>query len=384
MIFSRENLATNFNLMKLTQVDTGFQELYNNLPCGCITVMPDEKLMEVNETFLKITGYERDEVINKMKFTDFLTTGSKIYLETHVRPMLHLYCQAKEIKIEILHKKKKRIPALLNSVQRRDQQGTGLYVQHAILDISQRSLYEKELLSAKKDAEELSQKLCKANKELSKFATSVAHDIQSPLNNVIGLVTMLKKTYSSQMDKTAHQFIEYIEKSSLRMHHQIIDLLKLSVNGRSIEDMELVNLNETVKAAEANLCHLIKETNTKVVIRTPLPHILGFASDLLSLFQNLLRNSIQFRKPDVDPVIEINFSDAGPYYLFKIKDNGIGIEPMHQSQIFKEYFTLTQNGSEGLGLGLSKCKIIVETHKGTICVHSIPSEGCTISFKLEK
>jgi len=370
--------------MYKSQVDIGFQELYNNLPCGCITVTPDEKLIDINETFLKITGYERDEVINKMKLTDFLTMGSKIYLETHVRPMLHLYGQAEEIRVELLHKKKRKIPALLNSVQRGDPQGTNMYVQHAILDISQRSLYEKELLSAKKDAEELSQKLSKANKELNQFATSVAHDIQSPLNNVIGLVAMLKKTYSTQLDPTAHQFIEYIEKSSLRMHHQIIDLLKLSVNGRSIEDMELVDLNETVKIAEANLSHLIKETNTTVVIPFTLPHILGFAPDLLSLFQNLIRNSIQFRKPDVDPFIEINFNDAGAFYLFTIKDNGIGIEPIHQPQIFKEYFTLSQNGSEGLGLGLSKCKSIVETHRGSIVVHSIPSEGCTMSFKLEK
>jgi PAS domain S-box-containing protein len=370
--------------MYKSQVNIGFEELYNNLPCGCITVSTDEKLIDVNETFLKITGYDRDEVIDKMKFTDFLTAGSKIYLETHVRPMLHLYRQAEEIKIEILHKKRRKIPALLNSVQRRDHQGANMYVQHAILDISQRSLYEKELLSAKKDAEELNHKLSKANKELNLFATSVAHDNQSPLYNVIGLVAMLKQTYSTQLDHRATQFIEYIEKSSLRMHHHIIDLLKLSLNGRSIEDMELVDLNETVKLAENNLSNLIIETATTVVIPHHLPRILGFAPDLLSLFQNLIRNSIQFRKPDTDPVIEINFSDGGTFYLFKIKDNGIGIEPMHHSQIFKEYFTLESNGSEGLGLGLSKCKSIVENHKGSIGVHSIPSEGCTISFKLEK
>jgi len=370
--------------MYKAQVNLGYEELYNNLPCGCITVSPDEKLIDVNETFLKITGYERDEVVHKMKFTDFLTTGSKVFVETHVRPMLHLYRQAEEIKIEILDKKKRKIPALLNSVERHDHEGTHIYVQHAILDISQRSLYEKELLYAKKNAEELNLKLAKANKELNLIATAVAHDIESPLKNVIGLIMMLKKSYSSQLDRTAHQFIDYIEKSSLRMHHHLLDMIKLSLNGRSIEDMELVDLNKTVLLAQENLAHLITETRTQISISHPLPQILGFAPDLLSLFQNLLRNSIQFRKPDIDPVIEINFIDGGTYYLFKVKDNGIGIEPIHHTQIFKEYFSLNSNGCEGLGVGLSKCKSIVETHKGSIVVHSIPSEGCTMTFKLEK
>lgn len=371
-------------MMQKSKLDIGFQEFYNNLPCGCITVSTDEKLIEVNETFLKITGYDRDEVIGKMKFTDFLTMGSKVYMETHVKPMLHLYRQAEEIKVEILHKKNRKIPALLNSIQNRDQKGSHIYVQHTILDISQRSLYEKELLSSKRDAEELSQKLSKANKELTQFATAVAHDIQSPLNNVIGLVNMLKKSYSTQLDNTAHQFIEYIEKSSLRMHHQIIDLLNLSLNGRSIEDMELVNLNEIVKIAESNLSILIKDTRTSIICLDPLPHLLGFAPDLLTLFQNLIRNSIQFRKPKNDPIIEISCSDGGTFYLFKIKDNGMGIDQIHHNQIFKEYFTINQNDNKCLGLGLSKCKSIVEAHKGVIAIQSLPSEGCTVSFKLEK
>jgi len=72
------------------------------------------------------------------------------------------------------------------------------------------------------------------------------------------------------------------------------------------------------------------------------------------------------------------------YYLFKVKDNGIGIAEQYHNQIFKEYFTLSGRNSEGVGLGLSKCKTIVENHKGSIEVFSVPNEGCTVSFKLEK
>lgn len=361
-----------------------YRDLYDNLPCGCITVNPEGTVVGVNKAFSKITGYQRDEVVEKMKFKDFLTSGGNLFLESQIKPRLHLYGQAEEIKIEILNKENKKIPALLNSVQERDHTGADLYTQHAIVDISQRNLYEKELLHAKRNAEELSQKLAKTNNELNQFASTVAHDIQSPLNNVIGLVNMIKKTYSSNMDRTAFQFINYIEKSSEKMRQQIVDLLKLSLNGRSIEDMELVNLNNTLDLAKSNLYNLINQNNATIKVPQPLPNLLGFAPDILSLFQNLILNAIQYRKPNVDPIIEIFWTEEEKHFLFHIKDNGIGIDKQYHTQIFKEYFTLTGKKGERVGLGLSKSKTIVENHKGSIEVFSVPAEGCTISFKLEK
>lgn len=361
-----------------------YRDLYDNLPCGCITVIPDGTVIGLNKAFSKMTGYQRDEVVEKMKFKDFLTSGGHLFLETQVRPRLHLYGQSEEIKIEILNKDKKRIPTLINSVQERDQSGADLYTQHAIVDISQRNLYEKELLFSKRNAEELAQKLSKTNNELNQYASTMAHDIQSPLNNVIGLVSMIKETYASNMDRTAYQFIDYIEKSSVKMRQQIVDLLKLSLSGRSIEDMELVNLNNTLEAAKSNLATLIDESNAKIIVPKPLPNLLGFAPDLLSLFQNLIRNAIQYRKHNVDPTIEIQWKEDEKYYQFSFKDNGIGIAEQFHTQIFKEYFTLTGKNGEGVGLGLSKCKTIVENHKGSIEVFSIPSQGCTVSFKVEK
>jgi len=366
------------------ELEIKYRDLYDNLPCGCITVTPDGTVVGVNKAFSKLTGYQRDEVVDKMKFKDFLTSGGRIFMETQVRPLLHLYGQSEEIKIEILNKDNKKIPTLINSVKQTDRSGADLYIQHAIVDISQRNLYEKELLYAKRNAEELSQKLAKTNNELNQFASTMANDIQSPLNNVIGLVSMIKETYASNIDGTAYRFIDYIEKSSVKMRHQIIGMLKLSLNGRVIEDMELVNLNNTLDVAKSNLSHLISINNATITVQNPLPNILGFAPDLLSLFQNLIRNAIQYKKPNVDPIIEIQWSEEENHYLFKIKDNGIGIANKYHTQIFKEYFTLTGNNSEGVGLGLSKCKTIVENHKGSIEIYSVPSEGCTIIFKLEK
>lgn len=366
------------------ELDIKYRELYDNLPCGCVTVTPDGTVVGLNKAFTKITGYQRDEVVDKMKFKDFLTSGGNLFLETQVNPRLHLYGQAEEIKIEILNKANKKIPTLLNSVQERDHSGADLYTQHALVDISQRNLYEKELLNSKKNAEELSQKLIKTNNELNQFASTVAHDIQSPLNNVIGLVNMIKVTYASNMDRRAYQFIDYIEKSSVKMRQQIKDLLKLSMNGRSIVDMELVNINTILEVAKSNLSNLINANNAVIVVPQSLPNILGFAPDLLSLFQNLLRNAIENKNPQIDPIIEILYTEEENHYIFRIKDNGIGIEKKYHTQIFKEYFTLSGKNGENVGLGLSKCKAIVENHKGSIEVFSIPSQGCTVSFRLEK
>jgi len=368
----------------MQDLDIKYRDLYDNLPCGCITVIPDGTVVGVNKAFSKITGYQRDEVVDKMKFRDFMTSHSRIFMETKVRPLLHLYGQSEEVKIELLNKENRTIPTLINSVKQLDPSGADLYTQHAIVDLSQSSLYEEELLYAKRNAEELSQKLSKTNTELNQIVSTVANDIQSPLNNVIGLIRMIKEAYSFNMDGTAYRFIDYIEKSSIKMRQQIGDMLRLSHTGKGIEDMELVNLNTTLDIAKSNLSEIIVKNNATIIAQSPLPNILGFAPNFLCLFQNLIRNAIQYRKPNVNPVIEIQWSEDSKYFFFRFKDNGIGIAKQYHSQIFKEYFTVTGRNSEYVGLGLSKCKIIVESHKGSIEVFSLPSEGCTISFKLEK
>jgi light-regulated signal transduction histidine kinase (bacteriophytochrome) len=104
---------------------------------------------------------------------------------------------------------------------------------------------------------------------------------------------------------------------------------------------------------------------------------------LVQLFQNLISNSIKYRKQE-PPRIHIS---AGPHqgdsWLFSVKDNGIGIEPEYQQQVFGIFRRL--HGHEqypGTGIGLAICRRIVEQHGGRIWVDSKAGEGATFLFTL--
>lgn len=359
-----------------------YKELYNILPCGCFTIDSNNTIIDLNETFLTWAGYARFEVLGALKITDFLSMGGRIFYDCNIHPLLILNSQVEEISTEIINKKGEKIPVLLNAVLERDEYNNIVYTQFVLLDIFQRNLYEKELLYAKKKADDMAAKLAKSNKELNQFANTIAHDIQSPLTNVLGLISMLKKNYGTHLDRNANLFIELIEESSIRMNHQVSDLLNLSIQGHDSKDLELVNLNKTLEDVKANLSTLINSTNTQFKITNPLPEVLGFSAELVILFQNIIKNSIQNHKSGIDPVIKIISHSENKSFRFEISDNGSGIEEKYHDQIFLKHFKISDT-SEGTGLGLFKCKSIVDNHKGIIGVDSRRGEGCTIFFTLE-
>jgi len=102
------------------------------------------------------------------------------------------------------------------------------------------------------------------------------------------------------------------------------------------------------------------------------------------LFQNLLSNALKFKKPDIKPVINLSLIE-GKDWVFKIKDNGIGIPEKNLSSIFEIFKRLHSSKSyEGSGIGLANCKKIVEIHDGEIWVESKEGEGSTFYFSIPK
>ena len=109
-----------------------------------------------------------------------------------------------------------------------------------------------------------------------------------------------------------------------------------------------------------------------------LPEIKGARVRLYQLFQNLINNSIKFRKSDVDPIIQISCKRTENEFEISLKDNGIGIKREYFGKIFKVFTKL--NGTKqygGSGIGLATCKKIMKQLKGDIKVQSTYGEGTT-------
>jgi two-component system, chemotaxis family, sensor kinase Cph1 len=221
------------------------------------------------------------------------------------------------------------------------------------------------------------------NKELEQFAYVASHDLQEPLRTTSSFIEIFKEKYLGKMDEETDDILNYISQSNDRMKVLIKDLLDYSRIGRKpvIED---VNCNEVLDDVLADLSVNINETNT-TIFRDKLPEVRGYPTELKQLFQNLVSNSIKFRRPGTDPQIQISAARENGHWQFAISDNGIGMEESDTERIFVIFQRLhTRTEYEGSGIGLSFCKKIVELHGGNIWVKSKPGEGSTFFFTIHE
>jgi PAS domain S-box-containing protein len=129
--------------------DEGAEDLFENAPCGYLSAAPDGTLIRVNATFLRWTGYRREDLIGVKRFQDLLSVGGCIYHETHYAPLLLLQGSVREIAVEIVGANGDRLPVLVYSVMLRDSDGAPRVVRTTIVDATERKLYERELLAAR-------------------------------------------------------------------------------------------------------------------------------------------------------------------------------------------------------------------------------------------
>lgn len=225
------------------------------------------------------------------------------------------------------------------------------------------------------------EELARSNRELEQFAYISSHDLKEPLRMVTVYVQMLQNHMAGRMDEQAQEYLGYAVQGSQRMLALINDLLAYSRVGKELRPFEEVSCEDSVDAAIFNLKTALEESKGEVIV-DPLPHVQGSSSQLAQLFQNLIANAVKFRGTE-PPLIRISASAVDGRWVFRVKDNGIGIAERYLSRIFVIFQRLhTIQKYPGTGIGLSICKKIVEHHGGTIWVESKLGEGSTFCFSL--
>jgi sigma-B regulation protein RsbU (phosphoserine phosphatase) len=135
-------------------LDDDAEQLYDRAPCGYLSTAPDGTIIKVNQTFLTLTGYDRGQLVGRVRFAQLLSTGGRIYYETHYAPMLSMQGHAHEIAFDLVQAEGSRLPVLVNAVLERDAQGAPRVIRTAVFDARLRREYERELLRAKQRAEQ--------------------------------------------------------------------------------------------------------------------------------------------------------------------------------------------------------------------------------------
>jgi light-regulated signal transduction histidine kinase (bacteriophytochrome) len=158
--------------------------------------------------------------------------------------------------------------------------------------------------------------------------------------------------------------------------------LELSKVESGSKKFTAVDMSLSVNKAVSNLKATIEERHAEIVHNETLPSVYGDGSQLTSLLQNLINNAVKFSHDD-HPKVRISWKAEGNSAVFKIRDNGIGMDMKDTDKIFAVFHRLHGKSEyPGTGIGLALCKKIVERHGGRIWVKSELGKGSTFFFTL--
>ncbi|MEM8933883.1 MAG: ATP-binding protein, partial [Acidobacteriota bacterium] len=231
-------------------------------------------------------------------------------------------------------------------------------------------------------ARSLNDELGRKNKELERYAYTVAHDLKSPLTAIMGYRDLAVEFVQNGSEDDARSCLDAIDRATGRMQDLLDVLLELSRLGKEIDPSDEVDLGR-IAAEATELVAARTESGREVDIRIVgrLPTVRGDRLRLRQVFQNLLQNACKFMNDQPRPRVEIGVQRSGSGLEIYVRDNGRGLDPTKAEGIFNLFETGDRR--RGSGIGLALVKRIVELHGGRIRVESAGrGQGATFVFTL--
>jgi len=221
----------------------------------------------------------------------------------------------------------------------------------------------------------------KSRKNLEMFAFSVSHDLKEPARMVGSFMQLFSKKYGEIIDGEGKKYIDFAIDGAIRIQRMIDNLLNFYKSSTS-EAMETVDLNSVMKEVQKVLSLQLVEKKVQLEICN-LPEVKSAYAAMLQVFQNLINNAVKFVPPERQPQIKISVEKQGKFWLFSIKDNGIGISENELQLVFKIFKRVEETKkNEGSGLGLAIVQRIIENSGGKIWVESELGIGSVFKFTL--
>ncbi len=259
-----------------------------------------------------------------------------------------------------------------------DDTGMVTRVIGVLADITARKAAEEEV--RRRNAE-----LERANSELEEFAYVASHDLQEPLRTVNIYTQLLLRESGLQERPDTKEFAEFIHGGVRRMEMLIKDLLEYArVVHREQDPAGPASLHAAFEQALHTLQPLVQETQATIAHNINGVVVFGEERQLAQVFQNVLSNSLKYRRPDARPELRVTAERSNGEWLVTVTDNGIGFKPEYAERIFGLFKRLHKDEYPGSGLGLAICRRVVERYGGKIWASS-PGEGqgATFSFTLK-
>ncbi|RYE45722.1 MAG: PAS domain-containing protein [Hyphomicrobiales bacterium] len=354
------------------------EDLYENAPCGYLSLSPDGRIVKSNHTLTRWLGMAPDALLGK-RLRDVLSIAGQIFYETHFAPLLRMQGFFDEVALDLIRADGTPLHVLANAAERRDPEGGLLFTRVTVFRATERRRYERELVDATETAQaesRLSKGQLLAEHEAvelrEQFIAVLGHDLRNPLAAIDGGTNLLMREPQSEKSQ---RVIGLIRGSVLRMSGLIDNVMDFA-RGRLGGGLQL---NRSLKPLLPTLEQVVGELRTSYperLIELHLDATIEVEADharLAQMFSNLLANAITHGEMDqpvrVDAVLgvdelELSVANAGP-----------PIPPEAMQQLFQPFYRSNPHSRvQGLGLGLYIASQIAQAHEGRIDVTSDATE----------
>lgn len=359
---------------ELNESKEHFEQIFNTSPdASVITTLDNGYVISMNESYSKITGYNKEETIGKSIF------DLKIWKDTNNRNEVvrelkeNGYCDNYES--IFVRKDGKEIIGLMSA--RIFSLNDEKHILSITRDITERKLIEQKI-------REQNEALKRINKEKDKFFSIIAHDLKSPFNGLLGLTELMAKEMNTFTNEEIQNIASKLNQSANNLYRLLNNLLEWARMQRGVTKFIPININlKLLIAGTVDLyselsaskgVDLIDKTEEDIIIKADI-------SMIETVLRNLISNSIKFTNEGDKIIISAEKNDNT--VTISVKDTGIGMKKEIATNLFKIDKVTVRNGTNnepGTGLGLLLCKEFVEKHNGIIQVRS--EEGIGSEFKV--
>ncbi len=362
------------------------EDLYENAPCGYLSLGPRGQIVRANATLAKWTGYAPGQLVG-MRFHELLSIAGRVLMETQLSPLLRMQGFFDEIALDLVPFAGGKLPVIANAVERRDPSGAALFTRVALFKAVDRRRYERNIVDARAIAERqrdasqaleaLSQENLRRERETSEmreqFIAVLGHDLRNPLAAITSGARLLSREPLSPKGMT---ILTLLQASTLRMSGLIDNVLDFA-RGRLGGGLTLS------RDASEPLAPVLEQVVAELRVGAPDREVMTAISitrsvncdrvRIAQMVSNLLGNAMTYGAHD-SPVV-LSASTEVDELEIAVVNGGKPISSASMEHLFEPFFRGEVRGTpQGLGLGLHIASEIAKAHGGTLTVSSSAEE----------